>query len=480
MEISSDAPKRIPIKVNPAKAFFVHTITRDIDLQDAILDLLDNCIDGVSRFIKENPEVEKSAIPYNTFHATITLDKDYFTIVDNCGGIPENLATSYAFRMGRPDIPIDTGINSIGMYGIGMKRALFKMGRDILVKTQHQKKAFELTINDEWLKSDKDWDLYLTEIHTFSEDDGTIIEVRDLYPSISVSFSDKNSFYNELKKAISTQYSFIILKGFKVLLNGEEIKPKPLGLSWTKDELIGDIEKSEYIAPYIWISNIEGVEIKLAVGFYRELPDEDEILKDEEADRRSELAGWTIVCNNRVILYCDKTKATGWGQAGIPNYHTQFIAISGIVIFNSKDPLQLPLNTTKRGIDQSHELYIDVKKYMNEGIRHFIDYTNKWKGRENDQEIKATETNTIGLSDFENMVSKVPTKSWKTTTRISGQSFKPSLPLPPEKNPYRQIRFSRPVKEIDIVGRYLFKDESWKPGEVGEACFELILEKAKK
>ena len=33
----------------PTKRFFVEMLTRDIDLEDAILDLLDNCLDGVSR-----------------------------------------------------------------------------------------------------------------------------------------------------------------------------------------------------------------------------------------------------------------------------------------------------------------------------------------------------------------------------------------------------------------------------------------------
>ncbi|HEX3252763.1 MAG TPA: hypothetical protein VHS05_25215, partial [Pyrinomonadaceae bacterium] len=33
----------------PAKSFFVSMLTRDIDLQDAILDLLDNCVDGALR-----------------------------------------------------------------------------------------------------------------------------------------------------------------------------------------------------------------------------------------------------------------------------------------------------------------------------------------------------------------------------------------------------------------------------------------------
>jgi len=165
MENPLGDPTKYPIKVNPAKAFFVHTITRDIELQDAILDLLDNCVDGVSRFIKANPHLEESETPYNNFSATITLNDNYFKIEDDCGGIPEELAKGYAFRMGRPDVPTDTGVNSIGMYGIGMKRALFKMGQDISVKSQHKKYAFELSINREWLQSDTDWDLYLTEIH---------------------------------------------------------------------------------------------------------------------------------------------------------------------------------------------------------------------------------------------------------------------------------------------------------------------------
>ena len=36
-------------QTTPSKAFFVSMLTRDIDLQDAILDLLDNCIDGAVR-----------------------------------------------------------------------------------------------------------------------------------------------------------------------------------------------------------------------------------------------------------------------------------------------------------------------------------------------------------------------------------------------------------------------------------------------
>ena len=37
------------ISASPTKSFFVDMLTRDIYLKDAILNLLDNCIDGIQR-----------------------------------------------------------------------------------------------------------------------------------------------------------------------------------------------------------------------------------------------------------------------------------------------------------------------------------------------------------------------------------------------------------------------------------------------
>src|SRR5690349_21592309 len=91
---------------SPTKDFFVRMLTRDIELNDAILDLLDNCVDGILRSGKAK---RKSAIPYKGFTAKITLAKNYFEIEDNCGGIPFEVAKKYAFAMGRP--PKATGMD---------------------------------------------------------------------------------------------------------------------------------------------------------------------------------------------------------------------------------------------------------------------------------------------------------------------------------------------------------------------------------
>src|SRR5882762_11878465 len=108
---------------HPAKNFFVNMLTRDIDLQDAILDLLDNCVDGAIR-TRTREMASKDSL--DGYWARITLSERKFTIEDNCGGIPWSLAKNKAFCMGRPgDTHAKAG--TIGVVGIGMKRAIFKM-----------------------------------------------------------------------------------------------------------------------------------------------------------------------------------------------------------------------------------------------------------------------------------------------------------------------------------------------------------------
>ena len=45
----SAAAQYEPVSTSPVKSFFVKMLTRDISLTDALLDLLDNCVDGILR-----------------------------------------------------------------------------------------------------------------------------------------------------------------------------------------------------------------------------------------------------------------------------------------------------------------------------------------------------------------------------------------------------------------------------------------------
>ena len=104
-----------PVDASPVKWFFVSMLTRDIKLEEAILDLLDNCVDGILRSRGRN-----GAKPYEGFKADIEFKTDSFSISDNCGGIPWSLSriciqnSGYFSRYARVCWRV----------GIGMKRAI--------------------------------------------------------------------------------------------------------------------------------------------------------------------------------------------------------------------------------------------------------------------------------------------------------------------------------------------------------------------
>ena len=116
-------------------------ITKDISLEDCILDLIDNCLDG-ARKAKHSATAGAAVGDYAGFRAAVEFDANRFQIADNCGGINISEAIDYAFHFGRRlDAPVE-GDYSIGLYGIGMKRAIFKMGNKIDIYSSTQDEAF--------------------------------------------------------------------------------------------------------------------------------------------------------------------------------------------------------------------------------------------------------------------------------------------------------------------------------------------------
>lgn len=450
------------IHASPVKSFFVTMLTRDIKLEEAILDLLDNCIDGILRSSKRG-----GAKPYEGFKAEIEFNKNSFTISDNCGGIPWNLR-DYAFRMGRPANRPRDPPGTVGVYGIGMKRAIFKMGRKCKISTKNGTDNYEIEITPEWISDDERWDIPVKSPGEPMREEGTIIRIEDLNPGIKERFhEDAQSFRSLLESEISSYYGFIIDKGFKVKINGEEVRPQ-------HTRLIFNSKGKKAIRPFIFRTKSQGVEVFLAVGFYRPIPSQNEV-DDEKIEKgySSQMAGWTVVCNDRVVLCNDRTEMTGWGEANVPRYHTQFIAISGIVEFKSDDAYKLPTTTTKRSIDASSLLYLQTKNKMREGMRLFTDFTNKWKGRED--EIRKLFKGGDLLSPREIEIKAKRLRFSSTKGYPEGEQYKPELPFPEKLEPTeRRISFVKELTEIRKVGDYLLNDADADPSEIGEKCFDVI------
>ena len=222
------------IQGNPTKSFFIQMITRDITINDAIIDLLDNSIDGASRIKSDD---------YSGLRIDLTLNENEFVVKDNCGGFSIDTAKKYAFRFGRPDDAPQT-VGSVGRFGIGMKRALFKMGKNFIVESKHNGEHFRVTVDvEQWknqtaiitstdgaTKTIDDWSFSYDDIEDNSGKlsiDGTYIRVFNLFQEVADLFKN-DSFLNTLRNDIEKLLNFSLEKNIEIFLAKSE-HAHPLG-----------------------------------------------------------------------------------------------------------------------------------------------------------------------------------------------------------------------------------------------------------
>ena len=461
--------KPIEISASPAKRFFVEMLTRDIALEDAILDLLDNCVDGATRSQKAKGLALQD---FSGYQADIAFDRQSFTLIDNCGGIPLDVAERYAFRMGKPKPEGDEGnLPTVGVYGIGMKRALFRLGShaEVLWRCKGAAADYQVEFDKRWLGDDEDWHLFIKPVERsarMSHPDGTLVSVRDLHPAIGAALANKESFAADMIDRISELYSVIIGRGFRVSCNRTEVKPKRLALL----DASASVKDGRRVEPFIYKDEIDGVKVLLAIGLTQPLVRDSDAENAEIRKRKTEDAGITVICNDRVVLYNDRTEVTGWGELGVPSYHTQFISIGGYAQFSCDNPLKLPLTTTKRGVDESSDIYAAVKAKMREGLKIFTDYTNKWKPSpegEHAYSKKAAPTD-------------IPTLAGRRMP--SGvKTIRPNLPAPPAKSTADRltvVQYKRGRGRIAKVSKFFFGRPNESAVKVGERSFDHCLEQA--
>ena len=448
----------------PTKRFFVSMLTRDIELKDAILDLIDNSIDGATRQLKG--KVSKSDA-YKGYETRLTISAKSFDITDNCGGIPES-AVKDAFLLGRPKIDKDKGIPTIGVYGIGMKRAIFKIGREAEVESRSSDGAFAVSYTSDWLDPESDdWDLPIRPVKN-SVKKGVTIVIPTLKKEIAKQFGN-SAFHNLLRSAIAEHFGYLIQKGFSIYVNGEKIRPLTLELYFTDPSKSG-------IRPYDFEAEENGVHVRVSVGLFRPLARLDEI--DEAATKPETVnAGISVICNDRLVLLNDRSLKTGWGDGGVPRYHPQFRSIAGFIIFSTDDPEKLPISTTKRDLDVGEDIYLFARQYCMEGLREFTNFTNKWKGMEEEANPLFEQA---AKKDVRTQVTLASKHGSKIRGRANAKKFTANLPQPEVRNPLKRITFTRKEDIVRKVSRYLYGDSDQKPSIVGEECFDRVLKESKK
>ena len=450
----------------PTKSFFVDMLVRDIELRDPILDLLDNCVDGI---LRSKPRVIDLDQPYKGRRADIVVGADHFSITDNCGGIPIEIARKSAFAIGRPQpIPGHAGGGTVGMYGVGMKRAIFKFGKRAVV-TSHNDDPLRVEVTPKWLRS-ADWDALPIE-HPPADAiprGTTTIVVTELNPPVAAEFA-ADEFREELATAIGQHFALIIAKGFAITIREREADPKPDPIAGEPFSLLGPTEGdlAGRIVPHVYKGTIGRVHVELYAGLYRSLLGEEESEEEEWSRGSADQSGWSVACNDRIVIWKDRTRLTGWGEATVPNWHGQFLSITGILILRADDPDDLPLTTTKRGVDGASEIYSIAKDMMRESTKAFTNLTNKWKASSEERRQLFNDVQSIDLCDLR--FRDFPMRPWHKKDTV--QRFAPALPAPKIVRTEARVSFAAPKDQVVELAIHYFDDAAVKPRYVGEEAF---------
>jgi hypothetical protein len=388
---------------DPTKDFFVFMITKDITLEDCIFDLIDNAVDGARKALAAGREQPEGEGMFRGFCVTITANAVEFVIRDNGSGISIAEAERVAFRFGREMSAKPETAHGIGLYGIGMKRAMFKIGRLIEVKSSTTTESFASVIDvNAWLTKKDEWAFELESAS--ATEPGTSIKITQLTDEVARDLRDP-VFISRLRKVISRDYSLILQDGFSIIVNNEPVHP-----------FIFTLLSGGEFRPVSRSYSDDGVGVTIYSGFAH-TPAAD-LDPDEYSRTPDEYWGWFVACNERVVLAADKTERTVWGVDGFAKWHPQFNGFMGIVHFDSDDPRKLPWTTTKRGVDLLAPVYRRAVGEMQKATNDFIRYTNTRKAFVEEAKSKESQARPLPLTALSPSETLVTPKFERETPRI--------------------------------------------------------------
>lgn len=428
----------------PTKRFFIDTFTRDISLEDSILDLIDNAIDSFVR--TREVQLDKGLLDEGTVsvgrlgEVTVSIGPDRFQIKDRCGGITRKAAEEEVFRLGATTER--SGV-TLGVYGIGLKRALFKIGRHVVVESRTADEGFKVDFDVlEWEKQD-DWVIPLeyTEGAGDQEEAGTTITITQLNDNVRMKVA-AGTVAKRIQREIARTYALFLNRLVRVSVNGSPVDPKelPLGLS---DEVSPGRETFVH----------EGVHVDILAGL---------------ADRRewnTDTAGWYVFCNGRLVVAADKTELTGWtGRSGLsPQYVSKYRGFVGIALFFSDNPLGLPWTTTKRGLNVESPVFQRAKNLMVSTAKPVLTFLNKMYRTDPKEEPEEREiAETIHRATLKDALGK-STGSFQVTP---SQERKPKATV--------GVQYDAKIADIERAKKCLRKSK-WSARRVGEYALEYFL-----
>ncbi|MDZ7922278.1 ATP-binding protein [Rhodoferax sp.] len=340
--------KEIEIKTGVNSNYLENTLTTDITVLESIFDLIDNSIDAArDHLISKNFERDIYGLPvdYSGYKIIIRLGKKSISVLDNCLGMDESTLSLHAFRTA------DTSSHKygIGHYGLGLKRALLKFGRQFSMSSDNGSIAFKMHFDSEMISGDKK---LMAAAYSSSGHRKTLFVVSEVKSNIQYEIQSQSWFENAIK-VLKIRYAAYTAKGLRISISNSYF-----GACARANGNLPTIRKNSKFTPISKPVKVEGVDVYIDSGVHGKyyFPAEDGYSLAMNKTLTDEF-GLYFICNDRVIVSSSTANEHGWKT----KWHSEYNGFICIVRFVSEDPQKMPWNTLKTALKTDGRLFVQVR-----------------------------------------------------------------------------------------------------------------------
>ena len=402
--------------------FLADTLTTDIELTDALFDLIDNSIDAArDEILKGVYEKDTRGLPssYASYEIKLRFSRESILIEDNCTGVDSYTLEENTFYTGRRS----NHKYGIGYYGLGLKRALLKAGSRYGMITDNGEYYYKSRFDMAAFASDGDVEL-VAERSPSTNRLRTVLVVSSLYDE-TVGQIHSADWIQSLINSLAIRYSIFISKGLKIKVVSS--------LASLQDTFVitpaVPMLRTELITPMKRKFEFGGVSGDFETGIHHEYlfpgeyghtPKCNEVITPQY--------GVYYIFNDRVIVEASTEKKHGFTA----NWHSEYGGFVCLAHVTGSSPKDLPWNTAKTDVKLYSPLFIKIrenveplaKEYRSEAkklIKIWTDPDTKFLPEEKRKQIFAEKTGV-----------KIESSNLSATTR-QGKNNKPNNKLAPKE-----------------------------------------------
>ena len=299
------------------------SIINDYGLVTALTELIDNCFDNWMVTGKQKDLLVA---------ITLDVERQLITLSDNAGGVKQRDLRLLVAPGGSNN---DPDANTIGVFGVGSKRAVVAIAEQIAIRTRYESEgSYQIDITPEWLES-TNWEM-------------PSYAIPDIDPgTTTISFSSlrsplANQDRSELLPHLGETYDTFLRSGrCRIVVDSDEVQARSFD-SWAYPPDYPPLTTMFEISP----DGKSDVIVEVQAGLILD--------RDPALDNY----GVYVYCNDRLVVKEWRSRDVGYfitGEAGVP--HTDASLCRVIARFAGPAKL-MPWNSSKTEVTPKHPTFL--------------------------------------------------------------------------------------------------------------------------